>query len=95
MSHFVLYLSRKRDFPTVHSFQKMTPSSEFNLKMEIFGDFDWLKVHKAPSYDQYWYEAKKNLTPPFCANRIKQGGSNIAGHRIFSSYGVCKVLQIK
>ena len=24
----------------------MTPSSEFGLKMNIFGGFDWLKAHK-------------------------------------------------
>ena len=31
----------------------MTPSSEFGRNMDIFGDFDWLKVYKASSYDQY------------------------------------------
>ena len=30
------------------------PSSEFGLKIDIFGGFDWLKVQKASSYDQYW-----------------------------------------
>ena len=59
----------------------MTLGSEFGLKIDIFGGFDWLKVY---IYDQYQQlDAKrKDLTPPFCTNRIKQIAYSFAGQPV-------------